>query len=261
MATQIMRTRNPALNTDEFLGTAPASIGTAAETMTVQGTVNKTAILLLLVVVSAGWVWKKFTSYPLPAAAPEAAAAVAPWLYGGLFGGLVLALVTVFKKSWAPVTSPLYALAEGLFLGGLSSMIEARYPGIVIQAVALTFGTLFALLIAYKSRLIVVTARFRMGVVAATGGIFLVYLFSLVAGLFGLQVPLIFGSGLVGVAFSLFVVVIAALNLVLDFDFIERGERNGAPKYMEWYGAFGLLVTLVWLYIEILRLLTKLRSR
>ena len=261
MATEIMRTRNPALNTDAFVPTAPPSVGTAAETMTVQGTVNKTAFLLLLVAVSAGWVWKKFASYPLPTAAPEAAAAVAPWLYGGLFGGLVLALVTVFRKSWSPVTSPLYALAEGLFLGGLSSMIEARYPGIVIQAVALTFGTLFALLLAYKSRLIVVTDRFRMGVVAATGGIFLVYLFSLVAGLFGLQVPLIFGSGLVGVAFSLFVVVIAALNLVLDFDFIERGERNGAPKYMEWYGAFGLLVTLVWLYIEILRLLTKLRSR
>ena len=159
------------------------------------------------------------------------------------------------------MTAPLYALAEGLFLGGVSSLFEARFPGIVMQAVLLTFGTLFALLMAYRSGLVRATENFKLGVVAATGGIALVYLATIVLGFFGIGIPYIHESGLVGIGFSLFVVVVAALNLVLDFDFIETGVEQGAPKYMEWYGAFGLMVTRVWLYIEFLRLLAKLQSR
>jgi uncharacterized YccA/Bax inhibitor family protein len=182
-------------------------------------------------------------------------------MLGGLIGGFVMVLITVFKKEWSMVTTPIYALLEGLFLGGISAIFEAQYPGIVIQAIALTFGTMFCLLVAYTSRLIKVTQNFRLGIAAATGGIFLIYLVSFGLSFFGINIPYIHESGLVGIGFSLFVVVIAALNLVLDFDFIENGAERGAPKYMEWYGAFGLMVTLVWLYIEILRLLSKLRSR
>lgn len=182
-------------------------------------------------------------------------------MWGGAIGGLVLALITVFKKTWAPVTAPLYALVEGFFLGAISAVYNAQFGGIVMQAVMLTFGILFALLFAYRSGLIKATENFKLGVVAATGGIALVYLASIALGFFGIKIPLIHESGLVGIGFSLFVVVIASLNLVLDFDFIESGVEQGAPKYMEWYGAFGLMVTLVWLYLELLRLLSKLQSR
>jgi uncharacterized YccA/Bax inhibitor family protein len=184
-----------------------------------------------------------------------------PWMIGGAIGGFVVALATVFKQQWAPVTSPIYALLEGLFVGGMSALAESQYPGIVIQAVGLTFGTCLAVLMAYTSGLVKATENFKMGVVAATGGIALVYLASIILGLFGVRMPLIHDNGLFGIGFSLFVVVIAALNLVLDFDFIDNGARQGAPKYMEWYAAFGLMVTLIWLYIEVLRLLMKLRSR
>lgn len=248
-----MRTSNPALSSKVFADLAPT-----ADTMTVQGTVNKTLILLLLVCVSAAWTWNRYFSAAEPS---QAMADVSLWMIGGAIGGFIMAIVTIFKKSWAGVTAPIYALLEGLLLGGLSATFEARYPGIVIQAVGLTFGTLFCLLVAYSSRLIKVTQNFRLGVVAATGGIALFYLASFVLGFFGIQIPYIHESGLIGIGFSLFVVVVAALNLVLDFDFIEQGAAQGAPKYMEWYGAFGLIVTLVWLYLEILRLLSKLRSR
>lgn len=248
-----MRTSNPALNSKVFTGLAPS-----AETMSIQGTVNKTLLLLILVCISAAWIWMRFYSAPEPSLA---VASISPWMLGGAIGGFVMALVTIFKKSWAGVTAPIYALLEGLLLGGLSAIFEARYPGIVIQAVGLTFGTLFCLLVVYSSRIIKVTQNFRLGVAAATGGIALFYLASMVLGFFGIHIPYIHESGLIGIGFSLFVVVIAALNLVLDFDFIEQGATRGAPKYMEWYGAFGLIVTLVWLYLEILRLLSKLRSR
>ena len=184
-----------------------------------------------------------------------------PWIIGGAIGGFVVALITIFKKQWAAFTAPLYALLEGLFLGGFSAIFEAKYPGIVIQAVTLTFGTLFCLLLAYRSGLIKATENFKLGVVAATGGIALIYMATIFLGFFGVRMPFIHESGTIGIAFSLFVVVIAALNLVLDFDFIENGAARGAPKYMEWYAAFGLMVTLIWLYIEILRLLAKLRGR
>lgn len=172
-----------------------------------------------------------------------------------------MALVTVFKKTWSPVTAPVYALLEGLFIGGFSAMLELQFPGIAMQAAGLTFGTLFCLLLAYKFGMIRVSENFKLGVFAATGGIMLVYLVSMVLGFFGTTIPYIHGSGAIGIGFSLLVVGIAAMNLVLDFDFIETGVQRGAPKYMEWYGAFGLMVTLIWLYIEMLRLLAKLRSR
>jgi uncharacterized YccA/Bax inhibitor family protein len=246
-----MRTGNPALS-DQTFRALPYS--GEQEAMTIQGTVNKTGLLLLCVILTAGWTWHRFFQTSDPAS-------VAVWVTIGAVGGLILALITVFKQTWAPVTAPIYALLEGLFIGGISSIAESQYPGIVIQAVGLTFGTLVALLAAYSSGLIKATENFKLGVAAATGGIFLVYLVSMVLGLFGIRVPYIYESGLFGIGFSLFVVVVAALNLVLDFDFIEQGAKSGAPKYMEWYGAFGLMVTLIWLYIEILRLLIKLRSR
>jgi uncharacterized YccA/Bax inhibitor family protein len=179
----------------------------------------------------------------------------------GLIGGLIVALVTVFKKEWAPVTTPLYAAFEGVLLGAISLVFNQRYPGIVFNAVALTFGVLAALLLAYRSGVVRPTENMKLGIAAATGGIALVYLVSMGLGFFGKTMPYIHDSGPIGIGFSVVVVGIAALNLVLDFDFIERGAEVGAPKYMEWYGAFGLLVTLVWLYLEILRLLAKLQGK
>jgi len=243
-----MRSGNPALTADTF-ARAPAMPGT--EAMTLGGTVNKTALSLFILLIAASYVWNRGPADP----------ALPLWIGGGVIGGLIVAIATVFKKTWSPVTTPLYAAFEGVALGGISVIFESRYPGIVSQAVFLTFGTLGALLLAYRSGLVKATENFKLGVVAATGGIALLYLISFVLGFFGVSVPLIHSSGTWGILFSLFVVVIAALNLVLDFDFIETGVQRGAPKYMEWYGAFGLLVTLVWLYLEILRLLAKMQSR
>lgn len=242
-----MRTSNPMMKENLFTQALPGT-----ETMTLQGAVNKTVALLALVVIGAAYSWNLFYN--------QGPAAVQPWMLGGLIGGFIFAMITIFKAAWAPKTAPIYAVLEGLALGGISAIFEARYPGIVIQAVGLTFATLFALLFAYKTRLIRATENFKLGIVAATGGIALVYLVSFIGGLFGWQIPLIHESGPVGILFSLFVVTVAALNLVLDFDFIERGD-GVAPRYMEWYAAFGLVVTLVWLYLELLRLLTKLRER
>ncbi len=248
-----MRTGNPALSANTFLDVASGQM-TGGEVMTLNGTVNKTAMLLAMLLITATWSWSQYSG-------PESVAALYPLILVGAIGGLVVALVTVFKKTWAPVTAPIYALLEGLFLGAVSAMFEARFPGIVMQAVGLTFGTLAALLLAYRSGLIRATENFKLGVFAATGGIFLLYLVNFVMGFFGASIGFIHESGLLGIGFSVFVVVIAALNLVLDFDFIENGVDAGAPKYMEWYAGFGLLVTLVWLYLEILRLLAKLQSR
>ncbi len=239
----LFRTGNPTLGAHSF--DVPRVYG--QEAMTLPGTVNKTGISLLLLLGAAAFTWNQ-TASPI-------------FIIVGALGGFVVALVTSFKREWAPVTTPIYAVLEGLFLGGLSLMYEQRFPGIVINAVGLTFGTLAALLLAYRFGLIKATENFKLGIFAATGGIALLYLVSMGLGFFGVRIPLIHGSGIIGIGFSLFVVGIAALNLVLDFDFIERGAEAGAPKYMEWYGAFGLLVTLVWLYLEILRLLAKLQSR
>jgi uncharacterized YccA/Bax inhibitor family protein len=220
--------------------------------MTIQGTVNKTGLLLICVLITAAWMWSQFMS---------GNQAVAPYIAVGAIGGFIVAIVTVFKKTWAPVTAPLYGLLEGLVIGGLSALLEMSFPGIAMQAAGLTIGTLICLLLAYRSGLIRATESFKLGVFAATGGIALIYLVSMILGFFGTTIPYIHQSGWIGIGFSLFVVVIAALNLVLDFDFIEQGAARGAPKYMEWFAAFGLMVTLIWLYIEILRLLAKARSR
>ena len=244
-----MRTSNPALNEKAFKG--QVAIGDA---MTLQGTVNKTGLLLLCVVATAAWTWGLAHSNT-----PEA---VYPWMAGGVIGGFVVALVTIFKKTWSPITAPMYALLEGLALGGISAIFEKMYPGVAIQAVGLTLGTLFVMLLAYKTGMIRATQGFKIGVIAATGGIAVFYLVEMALSFFfHIQVPAINGSNFWGIAFSLFVVIIAALNLVLDFDMIETGVNGGAPKYMEWYGAFGLMVTLIWLYLEILRLLGKVRRR
>jgi uncharacterized YccA/Bax inhibitor family protein len=244
-----MRSGNPVLNSKTF------DVAPVGERMTISGTVNKTAILLALVLITAIYTWGRF--YSNIAAGPGA---IMPLVLVGAFGGFIACLVTVFKKEWAHITAPIYALLEGFFVGGISAIFELRYPGIVIQAVGLTFGTLGCLLMAYKSGLIKATENFKLGVVAATGGIALLYLVSFALSFFGIRIGFIHDSGTFGILFSVFVVVIAALNLVLDFDFIESGAENGAPKHMEWYGAFGLTVTLIWLYIEILRLLSKLRK-
>jgi uncharacterized YccA/Bax inhibitor family protein len=243
-----MRSGNPVLKADTF------DIAPQGEAMTIGGTVNKTAILLALLMITAVYTWGRFYS-------TMNAATIMPLVYTGAIGGFIVALITIFKKEWAGVTAPVYALLKGFLVGGMSAIFEVRFPGIVIQAVGLTLGTLACLLMAYKSGLIKATENFKLGVVAATGGIALLYLVSFVMGMFGKPIGFIHESGMFGILFSGFVVVIAALNLVLDFDFIEAGAEQGAPKYMEWYGAFGLTVTLVWLYLEILRLLAKLRSR
>jgi len=243
----MMRSGNPVLSDKTFRGLARTG-----EAMTLAGTVNRTAIMLALVLITAAWTWNQFLSSQSPAA-------VAPYMWIGLIGGLIVALITIFKKTWAPITAPVYALLEGLALGGISAVFEAQFPGIVLQAVGLTFGTLAAMLLAYRSGLIRATEKFKLGVVAATGGIFLVYLVDMVLRFFGIGIPFIHESGVIGIGFSIFVVIIAALNLVLDFDFIETGVAQRAPKYMEWFGAFALMVTLIWLYLEILRLLAKTR--
>jgi uncharacterized YccA/Bax inhibitor family protein len=247
---QLMRTSNPVLSERSFGG----GYAVRGEGMTVQGTVNKTGLLLLCAIATAAWTWHQ-------AIEAQSAAAVVPWLWIGTIGGLVCAVITVFKKEWAAVTAPAYALLEGLALGGMSAVLEVRFPGIAIQSVSLTFGTLLVLLLAYRSGLIPVTQKFRLGIVAATGGVMVFYLLQFVLGFFGVHFSSVNGSGPLGIGISLIIVGIAALNLVLDFDFIATGARMGAPKYMEWYGAFGLMVTLVWLYLEMLRLLTKLRGR
>jgi uncharacterized YccA/Bax inhibitor family protein len=247
-----MKTSNPTFNSSVYRGQGMSAA--YGETMTVEGTIHRTGILLICVLAAALYTWSRFlaTRDPATVGLPMAI---------GIFGGLAMALVTCFKKEWSPVTAPIYALLEGLFLGGVSAMLDVRYPGIAIQSVGLTFGVCFCMLAAYRSGLIRATRRFTLGVVAATGGICLFCFVTMLLGFFGVGVPGIFGGGPVGVLFSLFVVVIAALNLILDFNFIEQGVEQGAPKYMEWYGAFGLMVTLVWLYLEILRLLSKLRGR
>ncbi len=247
----LTRSANPALNRNTFRKFREVSY--SENLMTLQGTITKTGILLFIAFLSASWIWQQvFTNETF---------SVTLYLTVGAIGGFIAAMVGVFKPATTPIAAPAYALLEGLFLGGISSIFEMRFPGIVIQAVGLTFGTLFALLIAYKSQLIKPTENFKLGVAAATGGIFIMYMASIILGFFGIDIPFINGNGFWGIAISAGIVIIAALNLVLDFDFIEQGVEEGSPKVMEWRSALGLMVTLVWLYIEILHLLSKLHSR
>jgi uncharacterized YccA/Bax inhibitor family protein len=255
-----MRSGNPALNGKTFLDIGSGTVVAGdSGTMTIGGTVNKTAMMLLMLVIAAAWTWSMV--HTDGAGGISLSPMLVPVAAGGFIVSLVAFIVMLFKKTWAPVLAPVYAVAEGLVLGAISAFFELQFPGIVMQAVMLTFGTLAALLMAYRSGLIKVTENFKLGVVAATGAIALLYLVNIGMRLFGFGgMPFIHESGVMGICFSLFVVTIAALNLVLDFDFIESGAEAGAPKYMEWYAAFGLMVTLVWLYLEILRLLAKLRD-
>lgn len=241
-----MRSGNPVLTEDTFrIGRVRAD-----GAMTIEGAVNKTALALGILLVTATYTWNLGVED----------GRVATFTLVGVVGGLVAAIATVLRKEWAPYTTPAYAALEGLALGGISLGFETRYPGLVSQAVFLTFGTLGVLLLGYRSGFIKPTENFKLGLFAATGGIALVYLVNFVMSFFGASIPLIHESGPIGIGFSLVVVGVAALNLVLDFDFIEQGAERGAPKHMEWYAAFGLLVTLVWLYLEMLRLLAKLQQ-
>ena len=242
----MIRSGNPALSKKTFENLRTTSDGV----MTLDGAVNKTAISMGILLLAAYYTYSN---------------AIMDYILIGFIGGFIVAIVTIFKKEWSPITVPIYAVLEGLALGGISKMYaDAFEPGIVPQAIMLTLGILFALLFAYKAKIIQATENFKLGVFAATAGIGIVYLVSFLMSIFGgggLPVMDPTNASMLSIGFSLFVVVIASLNLVMDFDFIEQGAANGAPKYMEWYGAFGLLVTLIWLYLEILRLLAKLSSR
>jgi uncharacterized YccA/Bax inhibitor family protein len=238
------RTSNPALRGNAFSGA-----DTLGPTMTLNGTIHKTGILLLLCVAAAAWTWN------LPADE------VQMWMIGGLIGGFIVSMIAIFARRTTPFTAPIYAVLEGLALGGISGALNQAYQGIAIQAVSITFAALFVMLALYRTGIVRATPAFTRGVIIATGAIAIVYVLDMVLGIFGHSIPMINGSTTFGIGFSIFVVILATLNLVLDFSMIEQGAQQGAPKYMEWYGAFSIMVTLVWLYLEILRLLAKMRDR
>tara|TARA_X000001036_G_scaffold180560_1_gene170893 strand:- start:72 stop:821 length:750 start_codon:yes stop_codon:yes gene_type:complete len=242
------RTSNPALNSNTFKGNIKSNSLFIDNTMTIKGTVDKTALSLVLLIISAYYTYS-----------PE----MTQMILVGSIGGLCVAILTIFKKEWSPYTVPLYAILEGLALGSISYLYNTQYEGIVIQAISLTILILFSLLFAYRTNIIKATENFKLGVFAATGGVFLLYFINFIMSFFGTGMSLLSSnnSSMISIGMSLVIIVIASLNLVIDFDFIEEGAEKGAPKYMEWYGAFGLLVTLIWLYLEILRMLAKLRNR
>ncbi|HPF51118.1 MAG TPA: Bax inhibitor-1/YccA family protein [Draconibacterium sp.] len=252
----ITKSSNPVFKERVFARDYNAS----GEVMTVNGTINKTALMLLLVVAGAVYTWNKFIAAS-GNGVEYGMQAVLPWLAVGGIGGFITVLITVFRPQSSGISAPIYAVFEGLLLGGLSAIFEMQYPGIVMRAVALTIAVFAGMLFFYRSGIIKVTNKFMMGVFAATAGIALVYLVSFIGGFFGMNTSFLYGNSNLSIGISLVVVAVAALNLILDFAFIERASASGAPKYMEWYGAFGLMVTLIWLYLEILRLLSKLASR
>ena len=244
---------NPTLNEKTFQRAQPVTHD--GSLMTVNGTINKFGIMFLLLIAAASFTWK----------AAADGKNIVPWIIGSLIGGLIIALVISFRPQSATFLAPVYALIEGVFVGGISAYYNDAFvtiaPNIVMQAVALTFGVVIAMFALYHFKVIKVTQKFKSVLIAATLGIFIFYLLSIVLRFFNVQMPLIHDNTMWGIGFSLVVVVIAALNLLLDFDMIEKGAAMGAPKYMEWYGSFALMVTIVWLYLEILRLLSKLASR
>ena len=246
----IYKSRNPALGIEVFNKTAVGN--SPSQSMTIEGTVNKCGFLGLVTFVSALITWNTFQhTYGYNG--------IQQYVIGGSILGFVVALIIIFNKTTAPYLAPVYCALQGLAVGGLSLIMESVFPGIVIQALILTFSILFSLLFLYKFRIIKATENFKLIVGSATAGIAIAYLLSFVGGFFGFNLPFIHDNSIGGILFSVFVVIIAALNLVVDFDFIEHGAETNAPKYMEWYGAFGLMVTIIWLYLEILRLLGKLR--
>jgi len=250
MPLPVPRSGNPSLN-DRVFGSQPRP-AFGEERMTLQGAINKSFLLLVVLLAGAFWPWSQYLT------TGDASVVGTPLLVGAL-GGFILAMIISFKANLAPVLSVPYAALEGLALGSISALLERRYPGIAIQAVGLTFAVFAVMLVAYKLNIIRATERFRSIVIGATGAIALVYIVSMVLGFFHVAVPLLNSSSPLGIVVSLVIVGVAALNLILDFDFIESGAAQGAPRYMEWYAAFGLLVTMVWLYLEILRLLSKMR--
>ena len=253
MANDFFKSSNPTLSEKTFdKFDNRGSIQDLSERMTIDGTVNKTALLLVLLLASASFTWYMAGVNPT---------LVMPLMLAGLFGGLISAIVIAFKQTWVSYLAPIYAILEGLFLGGISLFFAGMYAGIVLQAVGITIAVAGSLLFLYKTGMVVVDQQFRTAIMTATMAIMAVYLISMVLSFFGTTIPYIHQGGIIGILFSLFVVGIAAANLLLDFDFIEKGAESGAPKYMEWYGAFALMVTLVWLYLEILKLLAKLRGR
>jgi len=250
MADRFLRSGNPGLN-DKTFASQPL-VGLGGERMTVQGAVNKSFLLLVVLLAGAFWPWSQYLS-------TGDAAVVLPQIPVGIFGGLILALIISFKPNTAPYLAIPYAALEGLAMGSLSAMLERKYPGIAMQAVGLTFAVFASMLLAYKTGLIRVTQRFRSVVIGATLGIAVFYVAAQVLTLFHVNLSGLFNGSALSIGISLFVICFAALNLVLDFDIMESGAAQGAPKYMEWFSAFGLLVTLVWLYLEILRLLASTR--
>jgi uncharacterized YccA/Bax inhibitor family protein len=245
-----MATANPAMNEAVYQRAGRADSMTGV--MTLQGTVLKTAVLVAILLAAAGYTWTQ-------TAAGNMELAYGLLAIGGI-GGFIMAMVTIFIPKVSPFTAPIYAGLEGLLLGAISAAVNQQFPGIALQAFGLTVGVLVIMLFLYGTGIIRATEKVKIGIIAATGAICLVYLATMILNLFGISIPYIHGSGPIGIGFSVVVVIIAALNLVLDFDFIERGVAGQAPTYMEWYGGFSLLVTLVWMYLEILRLLAKIRS-
>lgn len=248
----LFKSGNPTLTEKAFQSSMATNY---VERMTLRGTLNKFGFMLLMLMGTAYYSWKEFAG----------GGNVQVLMWTGLIGGFVLAMVIIFKKEWAPYLAPAYALMEGLFLGAISAMynyaFEKQAPGIVMNAVGLTFGTAIAMYLLYSFKIISATERFKSIIMTATAGIAIFYLIAMVLRLFGVQMAFLHEGSMIGIGFSLVVVAIAALNLILDFDMIEQASAAGAPKSMEWYGAFGLMVTIVWLYLEILRLLSKLSDR
>jgi len=254
----VTKSSNPVFGKNIFNQSA---INSEDGVMTINGTINKTGLMFLIVLFAATFTWRKFFGAIDPSVPGAMPPGVMGWMIGGAIGGFITAIITTFSPRRAAMTAPIYAVFEGLFLGAISAMFEVMYPGLVMRAVSLTFGVFFMMLILYRSGTIRASEKFRKVIFAATGGIALVYLVSFIAGMFGANLGFMHGNSLMSIGFSLVVVVIAALNLILDFDMISRGANSYAPKYMEWYGAFGLMVTLIWLYLELLRLLSKIASR
>ncbi len=252
----LFKSGNPTLSENRFKDSVLQDVISHDNAMTVNGTLQKFGFLFLMLMGTAFYAWKEVLGGGSNAQL---------YIWGGAIGGLVLALVMIFKKEWSPFLAPAYALLEGLFVGAISAYYHAAFseiaPGIIMNAVGLTFGTAIAMYLLYSFKIIKATEKFRAVIVTATAGIAIFYVISLGLGFFGINIPFLHEGSVIGIGFSLFVVAIAALNLILDFDMIEKGSELGAPKYMEWYGAFGLMVTIVWLYLEILRLLSKISSR
>ncbi|MDE3234973.1 MAG: Bax inhibitor-1/YccA family protein [Bacteroidota bacterium] len=247
---------NPTLSQKFFNKTANASLQ-AQGIMSVRGTLNKFGFLMMMVIGGAVYTWHLYdTGNPT---------LMSTLMMVGIFGGLIAALGITFKPTWAGYLAPAYGILEGFFIGGLSAVMndafKEKYPGLIMQAVGLTFGVAIAMFLLYNFRIIKATEKFKSIIITATMGIAIFYLLSMVVRMFGVNMPFLYDASPLGIGISLFVVAIAALNLIIDFDMIERGSEMGAPRYMEWYGAFGLLVTLVWLYIEILKLLSRFAKR